>query len=83
MSLMSALILAQQVASQVDSDRGTAAATAGGSPVPAIAQDAVAALVALGYSFGDADGAVRAALADGEPGSADELIRAALAQRAG
>ena len=29
MSLMSALILAQQVASQVDSDRGTAAATAG------------------------------------------------------
>jgi Holliday junction resolvasome RuvABC DNA-binding subunit len=41
----------------------------------------VAALVALGYTFGDADAAVRAAVAEGAAGSADELIRRALARR--
>jgi Holliday junction DNA helicase RuvA len=42
------------------------------------AQDAVAALVALGYTFADADTAVRAVLAAGEVESTDELIRRAL-----
>lgn len=43
-------------------------------------QAAVAALVALGYTFAVADGAVRAVLAEGEVASTDELIRKALAQ---
>ena len=51
-----------------------------GGPAPG-AQEAVAALVALGYSFVDADAAVRSALTDGEAGSTDELIRRALARR--
>ena len=51
-----------------------------GGPPPG-AQEAVAALVALGYSFLDADVAVRGALADGEAESTDELIRRALAKR--
>lgn len=42
------------------------------------AQEAVAALVALGYSFADADDAVRAVLENGGAASADELIRKAL-----
>ena len=48
---------------------------------PAGAQEAVAALVTLGYSFPDADAAVRNALAEGEAESIDELIRRALAKR--
>ncbi len=48
---------------------------------PAGAQEAVAALVTLGYSFPDADAAVRSALAEGETESTDELIRRALAKR--
>jgi len=60
------------------------AATASGEiAAPRIVQDAVAALVALGFTFVDADVAVRAALKVGEPETADELIRAALGQRAG
>jgi Holliday junction DNA helicase RuvA len=51
-----------------------------GPPAPG-AHEAVAALVALGYTFGDADAAVRAAVAEGAAGSADELIRRALARR--
>ena len=47
---------------------------------PPGAQEAVAALVALGYALVDADAAVRGALADGESGSTDELIRRALAK---
>lgn len=47
------------------------------------AQEAVAALVALGYSFADADAAVRAVLAEGEVESADALIRRALAHKGG
>lgn len=43
------------------------------------AQEAVQALVALGYSFGDADKAVRDVLEHGTPGTTDELIRKALA----
>jgi len=42
-------------------------------------QEAVAALVALGYSFTDADAAVRRALKEGEPEDTDQLIRRALA----
>jgi Holliday junction DNA helicase RuvA len=44
-----------------------------------VAQEAVQALIALGYTFGEADKAVRAALASGTPESAEELIRRALA----
>ncbi len=45
------------------------------------AQAAVSALVALGYSFGDADAAVRSVLEEGEVDSTDELIRRALQRR--
>ena len=45
------------------------------------AQEAVAALVALGYSFNDADAAVRAVLEAGAVSGADELIRKALKQK--
>ena len=51
-----------------------------GGPAPG-AQEAVAALVALGYAFVDADVAVREALAQGEAENTDELIRRALATR--
>lgn len=44
------------------------------------AQEAVQALVSLGYSFGDADKAVRAALEAGPVGSTEELIRRALTE---
>lgn len=55
-----------------------AQAVAGGAG----AQEAVRALVALGYSFADADRAVRQALEDGASGaSAQEIIRRALAGR--
>jgi Holliday junction DNA helicase RuvA len=44
-----------------------------------VAQEAVQALIALGFTFGDADLAVRAALKAGTPKTAEELIRRALA----
>jgi Holliday junction DNA helicase RuvA len=44
------------------------------------AQQAVQALVSLGYSFGDADRAVRDVLESGAPDSAEELIRRALSR---
>jgi len=44
------------------------------------AQDAVQALVSLGYSFGDADEAVRTALQVGPAESTEALIRRALAE---
>ena len=44
------------------------------------AQAAVQALVALGYTFGDADRAVRDVLESGAPGSTDELVRRALSK---
>ena len=43
------------------------------------AQEAVQALVALGYSFGEADKAVRDVLETGVPETTEELIRQALA----
>tara|TARA_A100001037_G_C14971555_1_gene553929 strand:- start:176 stop:763 length:588 start_codon:yes stop_codon:yes gene_type:complete len=42
-------------------------------------EDAVQALIALGYSFVDADKAVREVLQEGAPGSTDELVRRVLA----
>lgn len=45
------------------------------------AQEAVGALVALGFSFVDADAAVRRGLAEGEAAGSDELVRRALAKR--
>jgi Holliday junction DNA helicase RuvA len=55
----------------------------GGADAPATpgSQEAVAALVALGYTFTDADAAVRAVVADGGADSADDLIRKALSKR--
>jgi Holliday junction DNA helicase RuvA len=53
-----------------------------GAGAPAVAQEAVAALVALGYSFADADSAVRAVLRESGTESSDEIIRLALARRA-
>lgn len=44
------------------------------------AQDAVGALVALGYSFTEADDAVRSVLEDEEVEETDELVRKALAR---
>jgi Holliday junction DNA helicase RuvA len=44
-----------------------------------LAQEAVQALIVLGFTFGDADKAVRAALKAGPPENAEELIRRALA----
>ena len=41
-------------------------------------EDAVQALIALGYSFVDADKAVREVLQEGAPGSTDELVRRVL-----
>ena len=49
---------------------------AGGPPPP---EGAVSALVALGFSFAEADAAVRGALAQGEDLSTEALIRLALA----
>jgi Holliday junction DNA helicase RuvA len=60
------------------------AVTAGGDeqgPGAARSQEAVAALVALGYSFADADDAVRRVLEDGGAESSEELIRRALQRR--
>lgn len=63
---------------KVDDLVGLQPAEDGSSP-PAVAQQAVQALVSLGYTFGDADRAVRAALETGAPDDAEELIRRALA----
>jgi holliday junction DNA helicase RuvA len=54
---------------------------AGKSGAPAVAQEAVAALVALGFAFSAADDAVRSVLENGGAASAEELIRKALAKR--
>lgn len=63
-------------------DLAVALPGAGGAPGGAGAQEAVKALVALGFSFSDADHAVRQALDAGAPAaSADEIVRRALAGR--
>ncbi len=51
----------------------------GASEVPPALEGAVSALVSLGYSFSDADRAVRKALAEGGDPDVEELIRKALA----
>lgn len=68
-----ALELADKVA-----DLAILTPTDGGAPTSG-AQEAVQALVALGYSFGDADQAVRDVLQEGDVGNTQELIRRALA----
>jgi len=56
-------------------------APTGGAPAGSgAAQQAVQALISLGYTFGDADRAVRDVLEAGAPDSAEELIRRALAR---
>lgn len=50
-----------------------------GPDISSSAQEAVQALVALGYTFGDADQAVRQVLEAGAPDTTEELIRRALA----
>lgn len=76
--------LALELADKVQ-DLAVAAATAGdgGAPETRAAQEAVAALVALGYTFGDADAAVRGVLEDDDedPATTDEVVRRALARR--
>ncbi len=67
-----ALELADKVA-----DLAVVTPVAGGQAIGA--QEAVQALVSLGYSFGDADQAVRAVLERGAPDTTEELIRRALA----
>jgi Holliday junction DNA helicase RuvA len=67
-----ALELADKVADLALDPSGSA----GGAPPP---EGAVSALMALGYSFAEADAAVRGALADGEDLSTEALIRLALA----
>lgn len=63
-------------------DLAITAPGADGGPAVAGAQEAVKALVALGYTFADADHAVRQALEDGASGAtADEIIRRALSYR--
>ena len=51
----------------------------GGPETSSAAQEAVQALVALGYTFTDADQAVRQVLEDEAPDTTEELIRRALA----
>lgn len=69
------LELADRVQDLVVGDDG------GGATVAPGAQEAVAALVALGYAFADADTAVRGVLEDGEPSGSEDLIRRALAAK--
>lgn len=69
--------IALELADKVD-DLAILTPTDGGEPASG-AHDAVQALVALGYSFGDADKAVREVLEDGDIEDTQELIRRALA----
>lgn len=70
--------IALELADKMD-DLAIITPSAGGAR-PGGAQEAVQALVALGYSFADADKAVRAVLAEGDLDDTDELIRRALAE---
>lgn len=71
-----ALELADKVTDLGFADEGAGPGGPGG------VQEAVAALVALGYDFPTADRAVRTALEDGEAETADGLIRRALSLQA-
>ena len=71
-----------ELADKVEDLAAEAAGRDGASAGPAPgAQEAVGALVALGYSFVDADAAVRRSLEEGEAAGTDELVRRALAKR--
>ena len=72
------LELADRVEDLAVETAGRGGASAGAAPGT---QEAVGALVALGYSFVDADAAVRRSLAEGEAAGTDELVRRALAKR--
>ncbi|HAY76647.1 MAG TPA: Holliday junction branch migration protein RuvA [Gemmatimonadetes bacterium] len=69
-----ALDLADKVA-----DLAVLSTSSGEVAVSSGVEDAVQALIALGYSFVDADKAVREVLQEGAPGSTDELVRRVLA----
>ena len=58
-----------------------AVAGEGSGPEAKLTAEAVAALVALGYAFTDADAAVREVIAADSPASTEELVRRVLAQR--
>jgi Holliday junction DNA helicase RuvA len=60
---------------------GAAGSDGSGAGTGPGAQEAVGALVALGYSFMEADAAVRRALTEDEAAGTDELVRRALAKR--
>ena len=67
-----------------DLQQGSVAATSGGRAAAPGTEDAIRALVSLGYSTADAEKAVRGVLDAGTKGlSAPELIRAALARIGG
>jgi Holliday junction DNA helicase RuvA len=69
-----ALDLADKVA-----DLAVLSTSSGEVGVSSGVEDAVQALIALGYSFVDADKAVREVLQEGAPDSTDELVRRVLA----
>ena len=69
-----ALELADRVQDLALAGGGTAVGEVGDS------QEAVAALVALGYSFANADAAIRRVLEQGEPQGREDLIRKALSR---
>jgi Holliday junction DNA helicase RuvA len=72
--------LVLELADKLD-DLGTVAIAAGTGARTAAAEDATRALVSLGYSQGEADGAVRSALDDGGRGmEAAALIRLSLSK---
>jgi Holliday junction resolvasome RuvABC DNA-binding subunit len=62
-------------------DLATGGLTVVGEEASPIAQEAVAALVALGYNFTAADDAVRRVLENGGAETAEEMIRKALQAR--
>jgi Holliday junction DNA helicase RuvA len=69
------------LADKLDDLQVTGSASGGSRPAGAGAEDAIRALVSLGYSSGDAERAVRAALDEGGSGmGAAELIRLALSK---
>jgi len=75
------LELADKVADLAAGAGGAGGPDGSGGETGPGAQEAVGALVALGYSFVDADAAVRRALGEGEATGTDELVRRALAKR--
>jgi Holliday junction DNA helicase RuvA len=68
--------IALELADKVSDLALDSGAGAGGPPPP---EGAVSALITLGYSFAEADAAVRRALSEGENLSTEELVRLALA----